>query len=92
MAANGFSSLSSVAGLQPIVTPGITDNTFWVGNGSALEAYEYTYPLLEAVEPSVLGRQVAVASSIVFYRPTTDESPDGGVTPASGNGAVHIAP
>lgn len=77
---------TTVAGLSVIVTPGITDDTFWVGNSLALEAYEYRYPVLEAVEPSLLGRQVAVASSIVFYRPTTDE------TTGSGNGAVHIAP
>jgi len=80
-------AISQVAGLRPIVTPGITDATFWVGNSMALEVYEYRFPLLEAVEPSVLGRQVAVATSMVAYRPTTKEG-----TPAEQNGAVHLAP
>jgi hypothetical protein len=30
----------------------------------------YRYPALDAVEPSVLGRQVAVAAAIAAYRPT----------------------
>jgi hypothetical protein len=30
--------------------------------------------VLDAVEPSLLGRQVAVATSNVFYRPTTLEA------------------
>jgi len=80
------------AGLTPIVTPALTDDTFWVGNALALEAYEYRYPLMEALEPSLLGRQVAVASSIGFYRPTTKEAGPGGTPPAEGSGAVHIAP
>lgn len=61
-------------GLTAIVTPGITDGSFYVGNGNSMEAYEYRYPTLEAIEPSVLGRQVAVASSLVFYEPITDEN------------------
>lgn len=83
---------SGPAGLNPVVTPAIDDNTFWVGNALALEAYEYRYPLLEAIEPSLLGRQIAVASSIGFYRPTTTEAGPGGTPPAQANGAVHIAP
>jgi hypothetical protein len=85
-------NLVGPAGLQTVVTPAITDATFWVGNSTALEAYEYRYPLLEAIEPSLLGRQVAVASSMVFYRPTTKEAGAGNVPPAEQNGAVHIAP
>jgi HK97 family phage major capsid protein len=65
------------AGLTPIVTPAITDASFWVGNSSCIEGYIYRYPLLEAVEPSVLGRQVAVAASFAGFRPIT-------------NGAVHV--
>jgi len=84
--------LGTVAGLRPIVTYGIDDDTFWVGNSSALEFYEYRYPLLEAVEPSLLGRQIAVASSIVAYRPTTKEAGPSNTPPAEQNGAVHLAP
>jgi len=67
------------AGLQPIVTPAMTDATFWVGNSECIEGYIYRYPLMEAVEPSVLGRQVAVAASFAGYRPYA-------------NGAVHLFP
>ena len=77
-------------GLTGVVTPGITTGDFFVGNELGVEAYEHLYPTLEAIEPSLLGRQVAVASSLVLYRPTTLESPDGGVTPAQGNGVVRI--
>lgn len=85
-------NMGGPAGLTPVVTPAITDDTFWVGNALALEAYEYRYPLLEAVEPSLLGRQIAVASSIGFFRPTTKEAGPGGTPAAEQNGAVHIAP
>jgi hypothetical protein len=92
--ANGTSSPGTFAiaglGLTGVVTPAITDGDFYVGNELGIEAYEYTYPTLEAIEPSLLGRQIAVASSLVLYRPTTLESPDGGVTPAQGNGVVRI--
>lgn len=61
---------TTVAGLTPVVTPAITDDTFYVGGAAAIEGYLYRYPVLEAVEPSVLGRQVAVAASVAGYRPT----------------------
>jgi len=77
-------------GLTAVVTQGITTGDYFVGNELGIEAYEYTYPTLEAIEPSLLGRQIAVASSLVLYRPTTLESPDGGITPAQGNGVVRI--
>lgn len=67
--ANAAQFVGSVAGLQTVVTPAITDNTFWVGNGNSIEGAIYRYPLLEAVEPSVLGRQIAVAASFAGYRP-----------------------
>jgi hypothetical protein len=60
----------TVAGLMPIVTPAITDNALFVGGPDGLEGYMYRYPVLDTVEPSVLGRQVAVAASIAAYRPT----------------------
>lgn len=94
--ANGTSSPGTFTitglGLTGIVTPGITDGAYYVGNSLGVEAYEHRYPVLDAVEPSLLGRQIAVAASLVIYRPTTLESPDGGVTPGQGNGVVKIAP
>jgi hypothetical protein len=95
--AMGTSSLSDFnlgpLGLQQIVTPGITTTDIFVGNSLAFEAYVYSYPLLEAVEPALLGRQVAVAESMAFYRPTTKEAVTGGSpAPAEQNGAVRIGP
>src|SRR6185312_12822683 len=74
-------------GLQQIVTPAITDGSIWLGNSLALEAYSYPFPILEAIEPSLLGRQVAVAEAYAFYRPTTSEAGPGGTPPAEANGA-----
>jgi HK97 family phage major capsid protein len=80
-------------GLQQIVTHGISTTDIFMGNSLAFEAYVYSYPLLEAVEPSLLGRQVAVAESMAFYRPTTKEEVTGGTpAPAEQNGAVRIGP
>jgi HK97 family phage major capsid protein len=59
----------SVAGLRVVVTPAITDDTFWVGNSMSIEGAIYRFPVLEAVEPSVLGRQIAVAAAAAGYRP-----------------------
>jgi hypothetical protein len=64
----------NIAGLRPIVTPAITGGDFFVGNSLGIEAYEYRFPLFEAVEPSVLGRQIAVSGAFGTYRPV-----DGGV-------------
>lgn len=80
-------------GLRQVVTPGITTNDIWIGNSYGMETYSYSFPVLEAVEPSVLGRQVAVAEAIAFYRPTTAEAEEGPpAVPAQGNGAVRIGP
>jgi HK97 family phage major capsid protein len=67
---NATSFSVTVAGLRPIVTPSITDEAYYVGGADGLEGYLYRYPVLEAVEPSVLGRQVAVAASVAGFRPT----------------------
>jgi hypothetical protein len=75
-------------GLQQVVTQGITDTTILVGNSLGLEVYSYPFPILEAVEPALLGRQVAVAEALAFYRPTTTEG-TGGTNPA-GNGICKI--
>jgi HK97 family phage major capsid protein len=79
MSATSFSV--TVAGLTPVVTAAITDDTYWVGGDAGLEGYMYRYPVLEAVEPSVLGRQVAVAASIAGYRPTP-----------FANATIHVGP
>ena len=79
-------------GLQQIVTPAITTTDIFVGNSNALEAYVYPFPILEAVEPALLGRQVAVAEAMRFYRPTTSEAGPGNVPPAAGDGAVRVGP
>lgn len=68
MSAASFST--TVAGLVPVVTPSITNTDMWVTGPDAIEGYLYRYPVLEAVEPSVLGRQVAVAASVAAHRPT----------------------
>jgi hypothetical protein len=82
------------AGLNVIVTPAITGPEMVVGNSAGLEVYEYAYPMLEAIEPAVLGRQLAVASEIAFYRPATEETAgsNAGTGNAVGNGAVIIRP
>jgi HK97 family phage major capsid protein len=79
MSATSFSV--TVAGLTPVVTAAITDDTYWVGGDAGLEGYMYRYPVLEAVEPSVLGRQVAVAASSAGYRPTP-----------FANATIHVGP
>lgn len=76
------------AGLPMAVSYGITDGAFILGNDASLEMYEYAYPMLEAVEPSVMGRQVAVASEVAAYRPATDNM----AGTATGNGAVIVRP
>jgi len=84
--ATSFSIQGGPAGLRTVVTHAIDGPEMIVGNASGLEVYEYAYPILEAVEPSVLGRQIAVASELAFYRPATEAG--GG----EGNGAVIVSP
>ena len=79
-------------GLQQIVTPGITTTDIFVGNSNAFEAYVYSFPVLEAIEPALLGRQVAVAEAMCFYRPTTKEAGPSDTPPAEANGAVRVGP
>lgn len=77
--ANASSFFIPTLGLRGIVTSAITDDTFWIGNSSVIEGYIFRFPVLEAIEPSVLGRQVAVAAAVAGYRPIAD-------------GAVHLSP
>lgn len=86
--ANDFAM--TVAGLRAVVTSGITDTTLYMGNRYGIEVYERRHPVMQALEPAVFGRQIAVASSLGFYSPITAESPDGGTTPAERNGVVKI--
>jgi hypothetical protein len=68
--ASASSMAGSVAGLGLVVTPKITDTAMYVGGSEGIEAYLFALPVLESVEASVLGRQVAVAAAIAAYRPT----------------------
>lgn len=64
----------SVMGLVAVVTPSIIDKTLYVGNSYGLEVYERPMSLMQAFEPSVYGRQVAVATYLGFYAPITNET------------------
>ena len=88
--ANSFEG--RVAGLRTTITPGITDTTMYMGNGVGLEAYIYRFPVLSQVEPSILGRQVAVAIALGLYTATTTEAGPGGTPAALKEGIVKIAP
>jgi HK97 family phage major capsid protein len=68
--ANATTFNGSVAGLNLVVTPAITDGKMFVTGTEGIEGYMYTFPVLETVEASLLGRQVAVAAAVAAYRPT----------------------
>lgn len=59
-------------GLSLTVTPGITDDSFYVTGPLGIEAYEQTVGQLSVVEPSVLGVQVSYSGYVGFYRPAPD--------------------
>jgi hypothetical protein len=65
---------TTVSGLNVAVTPAITDKTMYMGNSFGLEIYERPMPLMQAFEPSVYGRQVAVATYLGFYSAITTEN------------------
>ena len=82
---------TGLAGLRFVVTPAITTKDIYVSNSFGLEVYEKRLPVLQAVEPSVFGRQLSVQSMIAFYRPVTKEAVTGGTpSPAENNGVVKI--
>jgi hypothetical protein len=81
-----------VAGIRTVITPAITDTTMYLGNGEGIEAAVYRFPMLQAIEPSVMGRQVAVAASYGFYRPPTTEADPSGTPAAKYEAIVKIAP
>jgi hypothetical protein len=68
--APGDSSLSSFGGnlyqVQRIVVPSFPASTLIVGNSNAYEVYEEVIGLLTAVEPSLLGVEVAYGGYIAF--------------------------
>lgn len=74
-----------LSGLRPIYTTGITTADIWIGNSYGLEAYVYNFPVLESIEPSVFGRQVAVAQALATYKPDDNIS-------ATVYGAVQVGP
>lgn len=83
--------ITSIAGMRAIVTQGITDTDLYMGNRYGLEVYEKRMPVYSAVEPAVLGRQIAVATGLAFYRPITAEAVTGGTpAPEERNGVVKL--
>jgi hypothetical protein len=86
------SMILNVNGIPLAVSLGIDDGSIYMGNSFGLEVYLHRYPVLQAVEPSVIGRQVAVAASAGFYQPPTTEAGPGNVPPAVYGGVVVIAP
>jgi hypothetical protein len=89
----GPSSMTlNVNGIPLAVSLGIDDGSIYMGNSFGLEAYLHRYPVLQAVEPALIGRQVAVAASVGFYQPPTTEAGPGNVPPAVMGGIVVIAP
>lgn len=81
---------TTISGLNVAVTPAITDKTMYMGNGFGFEIYERPMPLMQAFEPSVYGRQIAVATYLGFYTPITAEAGPGGTPPAEREGIVKI--
>lgn len=80
----------SLMGLDVAVTHAISDKTMYVGNSFGLEVYERPLPLMQAFEPSLYGRQVAVATYLGFYAPITTEAGPGGTPAAARAGVVEI--
>src|SRR4029077_16389876 len=86
------SMVLNVNGIPLVVSLGIDDGAIYMGNAFGLETFLHKYPVLQAVEPSLLGRQFAVAASIGFYQPPTTEAGPGNVPPAFHGGIVVSAP
>jgi len=87
---NAGAYTASIAGLQAIVTPGITDADLYIGNNYGLEVYERPMPMMQVLEPSVYGRQVGVATFLAFYHPPTKEAGPSNTPPAEYNSIVKI--
>ena len=81
---------TSFAGMRVVVSYAISGADMYVGNSYGLEVYERRLPILQAVEPSVFGRQLSVQTMLAFYNPVTTEAGPGGTPAAETNGVVHI--
>lgn len=57
----------SIAGLRVVTVPNFATDTFIVGASRYGEVYESMYPQLEAVAPSTLTRQIAMAGELGTY-------------------------
>jgi len=89
-ASQGESSLSSFSGnlfnVDRIVVPSFPAGTVILGNASAYEVYEEVIGLLTAVEPSLLGVEVAYGGYIAFnYVAAESVAP---ITPPAGGAAA----
>jgi hypothetical protein len=83
--------VGTIGGLRPILTPGIKDGAFYIGNEIGLEVYLHRLPLLSVLEPSILGRQLASAALVGTYQaPTTEATTT--PTPALYEAVVKLAP
>lgn len=82
--------IGSLMGLAAAVTPAISDKTLYVGNSFGLEVYERPLPLMQAFEPALYGRQVAVATYVGFYAPITVEAGPADTPPAKREGVTKI--
>lgn len=80
----------SINGMTPVLTPAIADASFYVGNSLGLEVYVHRLPLLQAIEPSILGRQLAAAALVGTYQAPTTEADASGTPPAAYEGIVKI--
>lgn len=64
--ANLFDGLN-IGGLKVVVEPHFTSGTFVVGSSRWGEVYESMYPVLSAVQPSTLSREIAMAGELGTY-------------------------
>jgi HK97 family phage major capsid protein len=81
---------ASVFGLRPVLTAGIPDADLFVGNASSIEAYERRFPVMQALEPALFGRQIGVAGGYAFYDPITTEAGPADTPPAKREGVAKI--
>lgn len=82
---------AGIPGLRTVVSNAIPGTTMFMGNSFGLEIYERPLPLMQAFEPSVYGRQVAVATFLGSYAPITTEAVTGGSpAPEKREGVVKI--
>lgn len=87
--ADGFRVIQPF-GLVLAVSPAITDDSLYVMNRDGLEVYVHWWGSLQAVEPSILGRQIAVAAAAGFFHMTTAEAGPANTPPAEYNAIVKI--